>query len=70
METINCVCGKCDGPYIDPEYDDYLETHFECDGCGSDFPIEGYGSDLPTSNLTVVELNRTVFHFCEGCNEE
>lgn len=60
-QTVNCVCGKCDGPYIDPEDWDYLETHFECDGCGSDFPIK---------NLTLIELTSTVFHYCEGCNEE
>lgn len=60
-QTVNCVCGKCDGPYIDPEDWDYLETHFECDSCGSDFPID---------KVKITELNRTVFHECEDCNEK
>lgn len=35
----SCVCG-CGGSWFDPESDEYLESHVECDSCGSDFPID------------------------------
>lgn len=40
MRTTNCVCNNCDAPYTDVESDEYLDSHFECESCGSDFPME------------------------------
>ena len=35
----SCVCG-CGAPWYDPESDEYLDTHVECDSCGDDFSID------------------------------
>lgn len=34
-----CVCG-CGGSWFDPESDDYLSSHVECDECGEEFPVD------------------------------
>jgi hypothetical protein len=69
METLtkNCVCGNCDSPWTDPESYEYLETHFECEGCGSDFLFD--------EDLTIVQRWTTFedsvsVYFCPQCSAE
>ena len=38
-EVRSCRCG-CDRPWTDPDSDDYLFAHVECDECGEEFPVD------------------------------
>jgi hypothetical protein len=66
METLtkNCVCGNCDSPWTDPESEDYLDTHFECEGCGSDFNM-----DIVVIDRYTDYEGRHSFYFCKKCAE-
>lgn len=61
METINCVCNNCDAPYTDVESDEYLDSHFECESCGSDFPMEV---------LKITHVADESIYYCSTCDEE
>lgn len=65
QKAQNCVCGNCDSPWTDPESDDYLDTHFECEGCGSDFLMD---DELVVERWTTYEDSVTVY-FCKKCAE-
>jgi hypothetical protein len=67
METLsaNCVCG-CDSPWVDPSDELYLDTHFECEGCGSDFPVR---SDLVREVWSTHEGTESVY-FCRKCHTQ
>ena len=58
-----CICGNCDSDWIDPEHEDYLDTHFECEGCGSDFPM----STVVIDRYSDYEGHHSLY-FCQKCS--
>lgn len=59
-----CVCGHCDARWCDPEGDTYLDTHFECESCGEDYPMR---------DLAII-VNRhadpqTAAYICADCTD-
>lgn len=47
-------------PYTDKDAMAYLELHFECEWCSTDYPIEG---------LNTVKKADEVFFYCNDCRE-
>ena len=68
METLteNCVCG-CDQPWTDPESDEYLDTHFECEGCGSDWLLE---DELVVREVWTTFDDTVSVYFCRKCSAD
>lgn len=64
MDTLaTCVCG-CDAPWTDPDSDDYLFSHFECEGCGSDWPVD---TDLVVTEYWTEYNDTLTVYYCRDC---
>jgi hypothetical protein len=60
-----CACG-CSAPWTATDTDEYLDTHFECEGCGDDYPMD---DDLVVERWTTHE-GTVVVYFCKSCSED
>lgn len=60
----SCRCG-CGGPWFDPESDEYLTSHVECDSCGEDWLVD----DCTVERYTeYADQPGQPYYFCPECS--